>query len=71
MAIANTSRNVVIADRLSVAPEVVVRPIPGHAFAAMARFDLLESRLFVTYVLYCLAVVCWIPAAVLLCRIRP
>lgn len=59
-AIAQTARNVVLADWLFTATSGVVQPASGLALAVVAGFDPLEPWLLAAYALYALAAACWI-----------
>ncbi len=69
-AIAAAARNTVIADWLFTAPAALYQPASGLALALMAGIDLLESWLVASYVLYGVAVACWIVVVALQYRIR-
>lgn len=60
-AIAEVSRLVVRADYWFTAPTVIIQPISGVAMVSMASYSFTESWLVVTYVLFVLAGVCWLP----------
>ena len=69
-AIAVAARNTVLADWLFIAPAAVFQPASGLVLVLMGEFDLLESWLVATYVLYAIAAACWIPAVWLQYRVR-
>ena len=60
-AIAEVSRLVVRADYWFTAPTVIIQPISGVAMVSMASYSFTESWLVVTYALFVLAGVCWLP----------
>ncbi|KAF0098031.1 MAG: hypothetical protein FD144_4680 [Rhodospirillaceae bacterium] len=64
------TRNVVLADWLFTLPAGILQPITGLALVIQAGLDLTASWLVVTYALYCLAFVCWVPVVVLQIRVR-
>ena len=68
--IAVVARNVVLADWLFTLPAGVLQPLTGLALAARVGIDLATPWLVVTYLLYLLAFVCWVPVAVLQMRAR-
>ena len=62
--IAAVGRSVILADWLFTAPAVVVQPATGIAMAVMAGLPLTTGWLALTFVLYGLVGVCWLPAGV-------
>lgn len=68
--IAIVTRNVVLADWLFTLPAGILQPITGLALAMQTGLDLTASWLVVTYALYVLAFVCWVPVVVLQIRVR-
>lgn len=68
--IAAASRNTILADWLFTLPSGVVQPLTGLAMAWVAGFDLFESWLAASYVLYVVAAACWIRVVVLQYRVR-
>lgn len=60
----------VTADLLFTATAVVVQPLTGALLVWQGGFDPLEHWLVMTYALYALAGVCWLPVVVLQIRIR-
>ena len=64
------SRNVVLADWLFTLPAGILQPITGLALAIQTGLDLTASWLVLTYALYVLAFVCWVPVVVLQIRAR-
>jgi uncharacterized membrane protein len=69
-AIAVVARNVVLADWLFTLPAGIVQPATGIAMALASGLRLLTPWLIVTYALYVLAFVCWVPVVVIQIRIR-
>lgn len=64
------ARNVVLADWLFTLPAGVLQPLTGVALALQSGVDLGASWLVATYLLYVLALVCWVPVVVLQIRAR-
>ena len=60
----------VTADYLFTATAVVAQPLTGALLVWKGGFDPLDYWLVVTYALYALAGVCWLPVVVLQIRIR-
>jgi uncharacterized membrane protein len=69
-AIAEVSRNVVLADWLFTTPAVVLQPLTGVALAVLAGMRLSESWLLGAIVLYAIAGACWLPVVWLQIEIR-
>jgi uncharacterized membrane protein len=68
-AIASTARNVVLADWLFTATSGIVQPVSGIAMVLMAGYNPWSSWLVVTYFLYIVAGLCWLPVVLLQMRI--
>jgi uncharacterized membrane protein len=68
--IAVVARNVVRADWLFTLPAGLVQPATGVGLAQMSGIDLGTSWLVATYVLYLVALVCWLPVVGLQIRMR-
>lgn len=64
------SRNTIVADWLFTLPSGVVQPVTGLALAWIAGFDLLAGWLTLSYVLYVVAVGCWVRVVVLQYRVH-
>lgn len=60
----------VVADWIFTVPAGIAQPATGIALVLIAGYDPFEGWLLVTYSLYGLAFVCWVPVAVLQIRIR-
>jgi len=60
-AIAEVSRLVVRADYWFTAPTVIIQPVTGIALASIAGYPLTQAWLVVTYGLFILAGICWLP----------
>jgi uncharacterized membrane protein len=60
-AIAEVSRLVVRADWWFTAPAALIQPVSGIALASIAGYPLTSGWLLVTYALFILAGVCWLP----------
>lgn len=69
-AIAITSRNVVLADWLFTTPTILIQPLTGFWMAYQLGIPLDLPWLQVSYGLYLLAGVCWLPVVVLQIRMR-
>lgn len=63
-------RNVVRADWLFTATSGVVQPVTGVLLARAAGYSLTEPWLVLTYILYAVAALCWIPVAVIQIKLR-
>ncbi len=59
--IAATARQVVTADWVFTATAVVVQPVTGVSLVILAGYNPWEPWLVVTYVLYVVTGVCWLP----------
>lgn len=59
--VAASARNTVIADWLFTLPAGLLQPLSGVALIYLTGRDGLEPWLMVSYVLYALAMACWIP----------
>jgi uncharacterized membrane protein len=68
-AIAATARNVVLADWLFTSTSGVVQPVTGIAMISMAGYSPWSSWLVVTYMLYVIAGLCWLPVVFLQMRV--
>lgn len=68
-AIAATARNVVLADWLFTTTSGVIQPISGIAMVLMAGYNPWASWLVLTYALYGLAGLCWLPVVFLQMRV--
>jgi len=68
-AIAATARNVVLADWLFTSTSGVIQPATGIAMIIMAGFSPWSSWLILTYILYVIAFVCWVPVVFLQMRV--
>lgn len=60
----------VTADVLFTATAVVAQPLTGALLVLQGGFDPLDQWLIITYALYVLAGICWMPVVVLQIRIR-
>lgn len=69
-AVAAAARSTVVADWLFVATSVVVQPASGLVMIRIAGLDYLASWLVATYVLYAIAVGCWLRVVALQHRVR-
>ena len=68
-AIASAARNVVLADWLFTSTSGVAQPVTGIAMIVMAGYSPWSSWLVVTYVLYAIAGLCWLPVVFLQMRV--
>lgn len=69
-AMAVVARNVVLADWLFTTVAGIVQPITGLGLIFQRGWSPFESWLIVSYGLYAVAGVCWIPVVVLQIRVR-
>ncbi len=69
-AIAEVSRLVVRADYWFTTPAIFVQPITGIALVSLGGYSLTEAWLLVTYALFILAGICWLPVVWLQVRMR-
>ena len=69
-AIAQMTRNTVLADWLFTASSGVVQPLTGFLMIHMAGYDPFESWLVATYALYVVAGACWLKVVQLQYRMR-
>ena len=58
---AYATRTTVLADFLFTTPAVIVQPITGILLIHIVGYDLFENWLRLSYVLYAIAVFCWLP----------
>lgn len=63
-------RNVVRADWLFTATSGVIQPVTGVLLARTAGYDLTDSWLVSSYILYAIAAACWIPVAFIQVKLR-
>lgn len=68
--IAHVAKNVVLADTVFTTPAIIIQPLTGIALAWMAGFDPFTPWLTVTYLLYALAGLCWLPVVWLQIKMR-
>ena len=68
-AIAVVARNVIRADWLFTVPSGLVQPLSGIALVLIGGHGLFEPWLVATYVLYLLALACWLPVMALQYRV--
>jgi len=66
----SVASGVVVADWIFTTPAGIVQPLTGLWLAHLAGYDLTEPWLVVTYLLYVLAFVCWVPVVRFQIRIR-
>ena len=69
-AIAQTNRNVVLADWVFTTPAIIIQPLSGLALATMAGDSISDAWLLYSIVLYLLAGLCWLPVVVMQIRMR-
>ena len=55
------ARNTVLADYLFTFPAAVIQPLTGLWLVNKVGYDWAETWLLITYALYALAAVCWLP----------
>ncbi len=68
-AIAATARNVILADWLFTVPSGIALPVTGIALMLLGGFGPFETWLLATYLLYGLALACWLPVMALQYRV--
>ncbi len=69
-AIAMTSRHVVQADWWFTTPTVIIQPVTGILMAYQLSMPLSENWLLLTFLLYGLTGICWIPVVYLQIKMR-
>lgn len=67
---AMTARHVVLADWLFTASAVVIQPLSGIALSHLAGWPLDTGWLLVSYALYALVGICWLPVVWIQLRVR-
>jgi uncharacterized membrane protein len=67
---AMTARHVVLADWLFTTSAVIIQPLSGIALSHLAGWPLDASWLLVTYALYALVGICWLPVVWIQLRVR-
>ncbi|KIE04458.1 Uncharacterized protein NF27_HS00450 [Candidatus Jidaibacter acanthamoeba] len=55
------AKSTVIADFLFTTPAVVIQPVSGFILLHMLGYNFLETWLVITYILYIIAGLCWLP----------
>jgi uncharacterized membrane protein len=63
--VASVGRMVVKADWIFTGSSGIVQPLTGLALAHLSGVDLRQSWLVLAYLLYALAIACWIPVVIL------
>ncbi len=69
-AIANVSRNVVLADWLFTTPAILIQPATGLWLATQAQWTLDQAWISTSIGLYLVAVACWLPVVWIQMRVR-
>ena len=69
-AIAETNRNVVVADWMFTTPTVLLQPISGIYLAHLNAYSLTASWLLLSLFLFIVAGLCWLPVLYLQIRMR-
>lgn len=64
------ARMTVLMDILFTTPAVILQPISGFILVSLGGFNVFEPWLVVSYTLYMIAGVCWVPVVWLQLRIR-
>lgn len=64
------AKTTVLADMAFTLPAGIVQPLSGFALIHLAGFDFAESWLLATYVLYVIALLCWLPVLRLQWQLR-
>lgn len=68
--IAQAARNTVLADWLFTTPAGIIQPATGLWLIVHVGYDLFEPWLVLTYGLYSLAFICWVPVVWLQIQVR-
>ena len=68
--VANSSRNVVLADWLLTTPAAILQPLTGIALAHKAGLPLSTPWVAWSLGLYAVAIACWLPVVVMQIRLR-
>jgi len=68
--IANTNKNVVLADWLFTTPTVIIQPLTGILMANMLNLPLSTPWIMISLILYAIAGACWLPVVILQIRMR-
>ncbi|MCF6264613.1 MAG: DUF2269 domain-containing protein [Xanthomonadales bacterium] len=55
------SRNTVLADYIFTFPAVIAQPITGFWLVWQGGYDWMNLWLFLTYIIYVIAALCWVP----------
>ncbi len=66
----HTNRTVVIADYLFTTPTVIIQPITGVLLVNSMGYTLTEPWLIITYLLFIMAGLCWLPVVWLQIKMR-
>lgn len=69
-AMAQTNRLVVIADWVFTTPTIIIQPISGFRLLQLLGIPLDQGWVIVTFILYCIAGLCWLPVVWLQIRMR-
>ncbi len=64
------ARNTVLADSLFTAPAVIIQPLTGFWLIQEGGYEFSDLWLLITYGLYLLAGVCWLPVVWIQIRLR-
>ena len=67
---ATVARVTVLADFIFTTPVVLIQPITGIILAKMAGYDLFESWLVLSYILYIFTGFCWLPVVWIQIQLR-
>ena len=68
--IANTNKNVVLADWLFTTPTVIIQPVTGILMANSLNLPLSTPWIMISLILYVIAGLCWLPVVVLQIKMR-
>jgi uncharacterized membrane protein len=68
--IAHTFKKTVLADLIFTTPAIVIQPISGLLLVYYQGYDLFETWLSISYILYIIAGLCWLPVVWLQIQIR-
>jgi uncharacterized membrane protein len=69
-AIAITNKNVVLADWIFTTPSIIMQPITGYLLISNSGYNLNNSWVFYSIILYLIAGLCWLPVVFLQIEMR-
>ena len=68
--IAYTFKKTVLADLIFTTPAIIIQPVSGLLLVHYQGYDLFETWLCISYILYLIAGLCWLPVVWLQIQIR-